>query len=330
MRQIPGGRWGLTWLVTALLLVGSAIGLELFVRARGYQPSVKEDNYSWALERYRASDNSHHTVAILGASRILLAFSGSAFHERLPDYKFVMLALQGSAPVGSLRDLALDPEFRGVALVAVHEVGFLPWNWPLQDAVIATYHRGWRIAGQLAERWLSTQVQSRVALLASNGLRTLRSLLARGAWPKPPHTTTFADRTKFTYFSAVDVERKRRMRLERIAEAASEVTDADSWLVGALAQEIYVLLIQARGGQVVYVRMPTCDERWEFDERMLPKAQFWDRFASMTRAVTVHFKDEPALSSFECPDTSHIASKDGPAFTRGLIDALSRRGVFPR
>jgi hypothetical protein len=63
---------------------------------------------------------------------------------------------------------------------------------------------------------------------------------------------------------------------------------------------------------------------------MTPKAQFWDVLATRTRAVTVHFKDYPELAKFPCPDTSHIASKDGPEFTHALLEILRARGVFDR
>jgi hypothetical protein len=46
--------------------------------------------------------------------------------------------------------------------------------------------------------------------------------------------------------------------------------------------------------------------------------------------TTVHFKDHAALAGFACPDTSHIDSKDGPAFTRGLLDVLIAKRVLPR
>jgi hypothetical protein len=326
MRQVPGGRWVLTWLVTGVLFVGAVVGLEVGVRAHGYKPSINEDAYSWALERPRASDGSHKTVAILGASRILLAFSPSAFREKLPGLSFVQLAYQSTAPVGSLRDLALDADFRGIALVDITEAQFWPTNWHVQDDLIEAYHRGWRASGQLAERWLTTQVQSKVAVLAVDGLRVLDSLVDDGTFPPPPYTTTYPDRTKFADYDLVDAERKRRIRLQRLGPPTP--ADPEQWLGYALAQEMFVALIQSRGGKVVYVRMPTCDERWATDEARMPKAQFWDRLAGMSRATMVHFKDFPSLSRFECPDTSHIDSKDGPAFTRALIDILVERGVF--
>ncbi len=328
MRQVPGGRWGLTWLVTLILFITSGISLELFVRSRRFVPSVKEDVYSWALERRRASDRSHRTVAILGASRILLAFAPGAFREALPDHRYVMLAYQGSAPIGALRDLAVDPSFRGVAIVDIAEHGFATQNWGHMDALLGAHHRGWRSIGQLSERWLTTKVQSNVALLAGDGLRTLGSLLQRGEWPSPHYTTTYPDRTKFADYDLADADRRRLVQVARLEGHSKDPLDPDLWLAAALAQEVFIALIQARGGKVVYLRMPTCDERWATDEFKWPKREFWDRFSRVTRAVTIHFKDHPELARFQCPDTSHIASKDGPAFTTGLIDVLRRKGVL--
>lgn len=322
MRPVPGGRWGLVWLCTLVIVVVSAIGLEAFVRSRGYVPSVKDDEYMWSLERARAADGSHRTMAILGASRILLAFSPQAFRETLPDWKYVQLAKQGSFPLAALRDLALDPAFKGIALVDLQEGAFDTINAESQRPLVETYHRGWRTIGQLVERVLETAVQSRVALLSGDGLRTLGSLIGEGTWPTPFYTTTFADRTKYADYSLTDVERRRGKQLDRIEAGGVGQADPDAWLAPALGLELHVALIQSRGGDVVFVRMPTCDERWERDEMFYPKAQFWDRFARITRARTIHFKDYPALANVDCPDTSHIDSKDGPAFTRGLLGAL--------
>ncbi len=329
MRQVPGGRWGLVWIVTLAIVGGSVLGLELFARSRGFVPSVKDDAYAWSLARRQAADGSPRTVAVLGASRILLAFSPSAFRAVLPGWHYVQLANTGSHPVATLRDLALDPGFRGVLLVDVSERSFDKSNWHSQDSLVATYHLGWRSVGQLWERRISTAVQSRVALLAGDGLRTIGSLVRERSWPKPFYTTTYADRTRFADYNLTDVERQRAAQLARV-EGVTEQADPAEWLASALAMELHVALIRSRGGQVVYVRMPTCDEMWAADSARYPRAQFWDQLATTTRAVTIHFKDYPALSGFACPDTSHIASKDGPQFTRSLLEILAARGVVQR
>lgn len=328
MRQIPGGRWGLVWLCTLVLVVGIVIGLEKFVRSRGFVPSVKDDEYAWSLARARAANDSPRTVAVLGASRMLLAFSASAFRTALPGWEYVQLAKQGSQPLATLRDLAFDPAFRGIALIDVNETSFDASNWDSQAPLVATYHRGWRTFGQLTERRLETAVQSRVALLAGDGLRTIGTLLEEGRWPDPFYTTMFADRTRYADYNMTDRERRKLVQIARLEGSGGAVADPVSWLASALSHDVYVLMIQARGGNVAYVRLPTCGERWRIDEATFPKAHFWDQLARTTHAHTIHFKDYNALAGFECPDTSHLDSKDGPAFTRAVIDVLRDRGAI--
>ncbi|HEU4734900.1 MAG TPA: hypothetical protein VFT22_43710 [Kofleriaceae bacterium] len=325
-RPVPAGPWGRTWIATLVLLVVSLAGVEAFVRARGYRPSVKDNEWAWAWARMRASDGSPHTVALLGTSRIHLAFSQDAFSAALPDWKAVQLAIDGTFPAGSLMDLARDPEFRGIAIVDTLESGLSPDNWYRQDAYIAAYHRRWRAPGAMAERWLATQVQARLAVLSDTGLHTF----ARG-FAAPPYVTTFADRTQFADYGLTDVDQRRRQQLERLGTVVPPTEhDAEVWLADALRLEPYIADLQARGGTVVYLRMPTCDERWTIDQQREPRALFWNRLAAVTRAVAIHFADYPSLRDFACPDTSHIASKDAPRFTRALIEILVDRGVIPR
>ncbi len=332
MRRIPAVRWTAIWFVAGVLVVGGVIGLEQFVRARGYQPSVIDDEYAWAWQRRNATD-SPHTLALLGASRIQLAFSAEAVHEIMPDWQVVQLAIDGTQPAGSLRDLAADPEFHGVAIVETTEDAFVAANRHRQDAYIAAYHRRWRAPGAMLERWLATQVQSHLALVSAAGTRVLSSLFAGRGWPPPPYVVTHADRTQFADFDLADVAALRRRQLARIgvplrADEAELQAAARAWLADALALEPDIAAIQARGGTVIYLRMPTCDERWSADEIGTPKARFWDQLAARTHAVAIHFRDEPTLASFACPDMSHIASRDGPRFTRALLAILTARGVF--
>jgi len=327
-RRVPRGRWGATWLVAVAFAAGSVIGLELFVRGRGYQPSLKDDEYAWAWQRGRVSDGSHRTIAVLGASRIQLAFSAAALREALPGWRAVQLAVNGTYPMGALRDLAADPAFRGVALVDTTVGGFYRETWASQDAQVTAYRRRWRAPGAMIERRLATFVQMRLAILAIGGTRLLAALAETGEFPRPPYVVTAADRTRFADYALADVAALRARRGGRVEAGEDSDEEAAQWLAEALELEASVAAIQARGGHVVYLRMPTCDERWETDERTRPKARFWDRLAAKTGAVAIHFRDEPTLASFACPDGSHIASKDGPRFTRALIEILVARGVI--
>jgi hypothetical protein len=324
LRPVPAGAWGRTWLVAAALVVVVGGGLELAMRARGYRPSVRDDEYAWAWQRARASDGSPHTVALLGTSRLHLVFAPRAFARALPDWTAVQLAIDGTQPAAALVDLAGDPGFRGVAIVDTLESGIEAENQFSQQRYITAYHRRWRAPGAMAERWLATIVQSHLAILSDTGVR----IIASGA--APPYVTSFADRTQFADYSLTDVAQRRKRQLERLGALTPPTQQAaDAWLSSVLRMEPYIAAIQARGGTVVYLRMPTCDERWAADQISEPRALYWNRLAARTRAVAIHFADYPSLRDFECPDTSHIASKDGPRFTAAMIDVLVERGVFP-
>jgi hypothetical protein len=327
-RTVPSGRWGATWLVVAAVVVAVVVRFELFLRSRGYQPSVKDDEYGWAWQRARVANDSPRTVALLGSSRMMLAFSAVAFRETLPGWTYAQLGINGTTPIGSLWDLADDRTFRGVALVDVSEPGFYKVSWEAQDRWIETYRRRWRSVGAMTERVLATYVQSHLAMLATRGIHTFGKAIRTGRWPRPPYVTTAADRSRFADFTLADLDRERGGRIDAIKTWDMTTLDPAVWLAEALEVEPAVAAIQARGGQVVYVRMPTCDERWAAEEQQTPKAAFWDQLARKTRAIAIHFKDDAVLSSFPCPDTSHIASKDGPAFTRRLLERLRERGVF--
>lgn len=327
-RPVPAGSWGKTWLLALVLIVAGVGGMETYVRSRGYEPSVKDDEYSWAIARGRVSDGSKSTVAILGTSRILLAFSTEAFEDAAPDYPVTQLAIDGTQPMGSLIDLAEDPDFAGIAIVDTQEFGTDPVNWHKQDPWIDAYHRRWRTPGAMAERWLATRVQSRLALLETSGMKPILNL-----WhATPPYVVTHADRTQYADYSRSDVVKQKKRQLDKVGKRAdrtrSTEEQAAAWLQKAMEIEPYVDKIQARGGRVVFVRMPTCDERWELDQRQAPKDLYWDHFAAATKAASIHFDDFEELRGFECPDTSHMDSKDAAAFTRGLVTVLKRKGVL--
>lgn len=327
-RGVPRGNWGRIWLTVLVVVVAFAVRYELFLRSRGYHPSIKDDEYAWAWERGRVSDGNPTTVALVGSSRIMLDFSVQVFAETFPKSRYVQLGINGTTAMATLFDLSRDPDFRGIAIVDVSERAFNRAAWYAQQDYVDTYHRRGREIGAMAERWLATQIQSRLALLSTRGVVILAGLWRTNSWPAPPYVTTHADRTRYADFSLTDVERKRTTRVLAMEAWEDETPDPKQWLEDALAIEPAISAIQARGGKVVYVRTPTCDERWEADERMFPKARFWDQLAARTHAVAIHFKDDAELASFQCPDTSHLDAKDAPAFTRALLRVLRARGVF--
>jgi hypothetical protein len=94
-----------------------------------------------------------------------------------------------------------------------------------------------------------------------------------------------------------------------------------------MMMEPYVAAIQARGGRVLFVRLPVSGECLAYEEQTFPKQEYWDAFAARTSALCLHFRDLPALAGFDCPDTSHLDRRDAPRFTAALAKVLDDSSV---
>jgi hypothetical protein len=85
--------------------------------------------------------------------------------------------------------------------------------------------------------------------------------------------------------------------------------------------------IQARGGEVVFVRPPSAGPYLERENRRAPRAATWDRLLAATGSVGVHFEDYPETRSLDVPEWSHLSRESAARFTRAYVEALRERNV---
>ena len=138
--RVPGGGWGRTWaLALALCIVGLA-GVELGYRQGGIRASVVDNHDLWSYQRSRVHGPPGQVVALLGSSQMQLGFSTEWFRNRQPRFEPVQLAVDGTHPFATLRDLAYDPAFRGVVIVDVSIWGLSRGARESQAAYSQHYH----------------------------------------------------------------------------------------------------------------------------------------------------------------------------------------------
>jgi hypothetical protein len=328
VRKVPSGPWPLVWLLALCVVAAGVAALEAFVRARDFAPSVQDDKFLWAWSRAAVADGRRDTLALLGASRIQLGISMSVLRRELPGFAMGQLALDGKWPAATLRDLAGDPRFRGVALVDMDEPAFSARHAADQLPWVTAYASQHRNPGAMLNRRLASVPQARLALLNATGRPTLESLVRDWRWRDAPYVVMRADRSRsgdYRMLSAQQLDEKRRSFLPRKEAGITE----RSWVTDASGLRLAVAAIRARGGEVVFLRMPTTGDSWKTSERLYPRRKYWDRVHELTGAITIHFKDHPGLGRFACPDWSHLDKRDAPAFTRALLDVLRRSGVLP-
>src|SRR5206468_7838579 len=87
----------------------------------------------------------------------------------------------------------------------------------------------------------------------------------------------------------------------------------------------FVRPIQARGGRVIFVRMPLTGEYADIVERRWPRKIYFDVFARHHIAPIIDSSSEPTLNRFECFDGSHLDQQNAILFTRELGRLLKER-----
>lgn len=319
-------------LLAALIAGAGAAAWELLWRQQGYRPALYDDQDLWAANRTQVvAVNQNHNFVVAGASRIQLAFSTTAFASVMDGWTATSLAINGHYPSAVVADLATDKRFAGLLLVAIDARGLSHWFGDMSTPWVRHYRRDFGPQRWLERRALSFLQQRLVS--AGSEFSLIRRIEGVLTGQSPPHhyTRLLPDRTIYANYQKADVTGLRKHFVASLAEdyRRHPAPSPDHWETGLSAITAAVQAIQARGGQVVFLRMPTADEHWALDREHYPREQYWNRLAEATGAVTLHFTDYPELAELELPDTSHIDGSDRGRFTRSLIDILTAAGVLP-
>lgn len=326
------GPWLRTWVLTFAIVAVVLAGWEAALRQMGYRPTVVDDKTLWSIQRDRVySENGERVIVLLGDCRMQLGVVPETLRKRLPDYRTVQLAVEQTSPIATLRDLAEDEQFDGTVVCAVNPRLLCRDLWDSQQAYVDHYHERYRFENGLHRR-MSTWVQDTFAAVHPK-LRLddlVVHLVKEGRLPEPYHIEVEPDRTHRGDYSDVDLQAHQVYALGQSQSwrTGRTLPAPPKWLEDTREIERWVQAIQCRGGEVVFVRMPTTGALYADDQFAFPKQRYWDAFADQTSALCIHFKDWPQLASFDCPDLSHLDQTDAPQFTDELACILADQGVL--
>ena len=350
IRTVPPGRW--LWAVVgavAFLVVFVAF-MELRLAKRGFDATVVDSDALWLKQRARASELGERALILVGASRMQLDLDLDVLTEK-SGFIPVQLAVDGSSFMPILDELSQDPSITGTLLV-----GYQDNDVNIADTNDRAVHLAveWQQHGthrhlpdfQTAETFLSDNLRHKLRSYA-DGARPITSLLLRvmDHSATPQYLETLPDRSRIAdyqrvampsfYYSRVvrnlgdDVPLKEGMswielnaeiqlRIDALKPTEKIAFDRNSHQIATM-----VKLIEKRGGKVIFIVMPRSGMVLDIDNKRFPRAIFWNNFVAQTKSASINVENYPELSKFQCPDGSHLDSRDRSNFTAALIEVMN-------
>ncbi len=353
VRIVPAVPWRGVLAAVGVLTLVATVAWEIHARASGYEPTLNDTPDLWAEARAKVKPDS---LVLIGTSRMLFDIDLDVLEQGL-GRRPTQLAIVGSSPYPILADLAAEESFRGTVLLGVVPAMYLaPAGSPPMEASEKALRRSrtWNHA----QRWshqLGVQLEGQIAFTRQEDL-TLGKLIE--SLPIPDRAGALVGPKMPPYFYTLDRERRARMVPEAaIVGSSLQQKVATGWLplfslpppptfipleaFGKMMGEAFearfrdtakhISRIQARGGRVVFLRLPVTGPLVEREEKLAPRAATWDRLVRENGIPAIHFADHAELSAFDCPEWSHLSATDSVEFTRRLVPHLQAalRGKSP-
>ncbi len=342
-RPIPALPWRGMTVAVVLVVIAAAAAWEFYCRSIGYGPTLNDNEDLWTQARRRVKPES---IVIIGDSRAWFDLDLDELQKGLGK-RPVQLAAGGSCAYPVLADLANDERFHGTIICSVvPRMFFAPPGSPPMDRsekAVRRYHT--QTLAQRASQYLAMPLEEHVAFLKQEEL-TLEDLLKRLPIPNRPGALV---PPRFPpYFQSEDRERRARM-IEQCAQPGELQSRIQQiWLPlftpppppTYIPQEVFtekmkkakedrfrdttaaVAKLRARGGKIVFVRFPLTGELKALEDRITPRSDIWNLLLKRTGTPGIYFEDYPELSSFNCPEWSHLSAGDSVEFTKRLIPHL--------
>ncbi len=340
-------------LAVAAVLTLIALGAwELKVRAWGYTATYNDTPNLWASRRALAVGAKREQIVFVGSSRTLFDIDLQAFREATGGPMPIQLATVGSNPLPVLNDLADDVTYAGTTIVGIvpgllAAAGGPPLSMPM---AYVKKHQRW----SPSNRWelpISLWFQDQLAFLNQADLalpQLIDDLLGQ-----PNRAAVYAPESPPSMYT-LDGHRRARLvaylardplRIQKVQQIwlplfspppRPPIFSPEKWaqmmedgLLANLARaKKNVAAIAARGGRVVFIRLPSSGPLRVLERKRMPPEKVWEPLLRETGAPGIHFESYEELRGFTCPEWSHLSAPDSVVFTRRLIAVMQSRALL--
>ena len=336
-RQIPSLNVGRAWLITAIFLLVAFAAWEWKWRAWGAEPTYRNSDASWSMQRRRLDTGEGDKTVLLGASRVLFDVQLPVW-ERVLGERPIQLAVEGTTPLPMLEDLAENAKFTGRLLIGVApDVFFTGFGY--REGVLKHYKK--ETPSHRAGHWLSMHLIEPFFSFYDDDFK-LFTVLKRQKWPTRPGVPDFTDVRKLSMqspdrdtwmWSKVETDPAYRDLCRHVWAQFFDVpmpgmeTPADRERVGNEQIDrtaAAVGKLRSRGVPILFIRPPTNGPYFDFENRDFPRAKTWDPLIAKTETPGIHFEDHPELQGFDLPEWSHLSASEANRFTEALCRLIQR------
>ncbi len=335
-RELPAVALGRAWAIAIVICVVALVVWEWKWRAFGAEPTYRNSDGAWAVQRRRIDNGEGNMTVLIGSSRVLFDVQLPVW-ERVMGERPVQLALEGTSPIFALEDLADDPQFIGRLLVGISPPLFFS-GFDRREKAVKTWRR--ETLSQRAGQWLSMKLIEPFFSFYEEDFALMTVLKRQEWWPSRAGVHVFKDvrrlavqapdrntrlwsklesdpeynalckniwRQLFAPPPGMTPERGRKIATEHVERAAKAVAK-----------------LRARGVAVVFIRPPADGEFLAAENGGFPRQATWDVLLQRTAAPGIHFEDYPELRAFTPVEWSHLSGPDADKFTEALCGILAR------
>lgn len=350
----------LPWLriagVIALVPLIFAVAMELDLYALGYHPTAHDSREKWTAERVRAGRLGSKALILIGASRIQLGVDLDELRKQ-SGLEPVQLAINGSsASFPILKGLADDPGITGTILVDYYDSA-IEAAASEEQAEPDAHELDYENEAKKGMPWFSL---SRIEADLTEGIRgnlrsyadeatPLTSLLYRVMPQKRSrqYLVSRPDRSMYADYSNVAMPEFYYGRVARTLGVEQQIDlhapnienllaakidsiqpgDNRQYLQGTQRWKAMIAKIEARGGRVILVKMPTSGMVRTIEAKRNPRQTFLNLFERETGKPVLVAEDRPEMQALVCPDGSHLDFRDRRRFTDDLVKASGLHGA---
>ncbi|MHA4741703.1 hypothetical protein [Dyadobacter sp. MSC1_007] len=327
------------WFALVLVLL-FVVGWEIYWRSQGFQLSYNDDESLWAFTRKKIYNTSPARPVIIGSSRVKFDIDLAEWQKR-SGYEPVQLALVGTSPRPILTDLGNDPDFKGTLLIGVVEGLFFAGDgspMEIEAGKRLRFYPKWSLSQQ-ASFHINNVLENSFLFLDEHRF-SLNSLLKRLPIESRPGVFVFPNfplqmgytlpnrQEAFSNAFLADTSVQEGVQyVWNYLGATTPQKGVSGDTLSAMIRSVKHSLdqIRSRGGQVLFLRMPSDGPFRDAEKKSYPREKYWDRLLSETKTDGIYFEDYPELSKYRCPDWSHLTPADTKTFTIDLMRIIEHK-----